>query len=61
MDIKFWLGYVSEWLGVVAVVMIAAISPLLKKVKPITFRYARREATYALSLFAIIYIIASPV
>jgi membrane protease YdiL (CAAX protease family) len=57
-DTKFWLGYLSEWLGVIAVVMIAAISPLLKKVKPIAFRYAKREATYALSLFAVIYIIA---
>jgi len=48
----------SEWLGVVAVVMIAGVSPLLKKIKPIMFRFPRREATYALSLFAVSYILA---
>jgi membrane protease YdiL (CAAX protease family) len=57
-DIKFWLGYVSEWLGAVAVVMIAGASPLLKKVRRIEFRFARRDATYALSLFAVIYMAA---
>lgn len=55
MDIKFWLGYVSEWLGAIAVVMIAAVSPLLKKVRRIEFRFPRREATFALTLFALIY------
>ena len=58
MDTTFWLGNLSEWLGVIAVVMIAAISPLLKKIKPIIFRFARREATYALTLFLVIYILA---
>lgn len=58
MDHKYWLGYLSEWLGVVAVVMIAGISPLLKKVRRIDFRYPRREATFALSVFAICYLIA---
>lgn len=58
MDLKYWLGYLSEWLGVIAVVMIAGISPLLKKVSPLGFRYPNREATYALSLFAVVYIIA---
>ena len=58
MELNFWLGNLSEWLGVVAVVMIAGISPLLKKVRPLTFRYPTREATYALSLFAVIYIFA---
>lgn len=58
MDLKYWLGYLSEWLGVIAVVMIAGISPLLKKIRPLGFRYPNREATYALSLFAVVYIIA---
>lgn len=58
MDLKFWLGYLSEWLGVIAVVMIAGTSPLLRKVRPLDFRYPNREATYALSLFAVVYIIA---
>ena len=35
LDIKFWLGYASEWLGVIAVTMIAGVSPLLKKVRQI--------------------------
>lgn len=58
MDIKFWLGYLSEWLGAIAVVMIAAVSPLLKKIRRIEFRYPRRDATFALSLFALIYFFA---
>jgi membrane protease YdiL (CAAX protease family) len=58
MDLKYWLGYLSEWLGVLAVVMIAGTSPLLKKRRPLGFRYPNREATYALSLFAVVYIIA---
>ncbi len=58
MDVKFWLGYVSEWLGAVAVIMIAGASPLLKKIRQIEFRYARRDTTYALSLFAVAYLAA---
>lgn len=58
MDIKFWLGYASEWLGAVAVTMIAGISPLLKKVRQIEFRFPQREGTFALSLFALIYLVA---
>jgi len=58
MDVKYWLGFLSEWLGAVAVVMIAGVSPLLKKIRLIEFRFPRREATYSLSLFAICYVIA---
>ena len=58
MDIKFWLGYASEWLGAIAVTMIAGVSPLLKKVRQIEYRFPQREATFALSLFALIYLIA---
>ncbi len=58
MDTAFWVGNLSEWLGVIAVMMIAGVSPLLKKIKPIEFRFPRREATYALSLFAVIFFFA---
>ncbi len=58
MDLTGWLGYVIEWMGAVAVIMIAGVSPLLKRIKPIQFRYPRREASYALSLFAVIYLLA---
>lgn len=58
MELNFWLGYVSEWLGAVAVVMIAAISPMLKRIRRIEFRFPRREATFALSLFVLVYFIA---
>lgn len=58
MDIKYWVGFLSEWLGVVAVVMIAGVSPLVKKVRRIDFRFPKREATFSLSLFAVCYLIA---
>jgi membrane protease YdiL (CAAX protease family) len=58
LDLKYWLGFVSEWLGVIAVVMIAGASPLLKNIRQIEFRFPRREATFSLSLFALIYLIA---
>ena len=58
MDLKYWLGFLSEWLGVVAVVMIAGTSPLLKNIRRIEFRYTKRAATYSLSLFALSYLIA---
>jgi len=57
-DLKFWLGYLSEWLGVIAVVMIAGTSPMLKKIRRIEFRYPRREATFALIFFALIFFFA---
>jgi membrane protease YdiL (CAAX protease family) len=57
-DLKFWLGYLSEWLGVIAVVMIAGISPMIKKIRRIEFRYPRRDATFALILFAVIFFFA---
>lgn len=58
MDLTYWLGYCIQWISTAAVVMIAGISPALKRIKPIQFRYPRREATYALSLFALIYLLA---
>lgn len=58
MDVNFWLGNLSEWLGVVAVVMIAGISPMLKKTHVVDFLYPKREANYAFFLFALIYVFA---
>lgn len=58
MDKLAWLGYGIEWMGVIAVVMIAGTSPLLKNVRRIDFRFPRREATFALSVFALSYLIA---
>lgn len=53
-----WLGYVIEWMGAIAVVMIAGTSPLFKSIRRIDFRFPRREATFALSVFALCYLIA---
>ena len=53
-----WLGNLSEWLGVVAVVMIAGVSPMLKKIRLVEFRFPQREANFAFSLFALIYVFA---
>lgn len=58
MDKLAWLGYLIEWMGVFAVVMIAGTSPLLRNIRRIDFRYPRREATFALSVFALCYLIA---
>ncbi len=53
-----WLGYVIEWMGAIAVVMIAGTSPLFKSIRRIDFRFPRRESTFALSVFALCYLIA---
>jgi membrane protease YdiL (CAAX protease family) len=58
MDKLAWLGYAIEWMGAIAVVMIAGTSPLLKNIRRIDFRFPRREATFALSVFALCYLIA---
>ncbi len=53
-----WLGNLSEWLGVVAVVMIAGVSPILQKIRRIEFQFPQREANFALTLFVLIYVFA---
>lgn len=58
MDLKYWLGNLSEWLGVIAVVMIAGVSPSLKRVRRIDFKYPQREANIAFTLFVLIYVFA---
>lgn len=57
-DAKFWLGHLSEWLGVIAVVMIAGTSPMVKRIRRIEFRYPRRDATFALIVFALMFFFA---
>jgi len=57
-DWTLWLGNLSEWLGVIAVVMIAGISPMLKKVRHVDFRFPQRESTFAFTLFVLIYVFA---
>lgn len=58
MDLKFWLGFASEWLGAIAVTMIAGVAPIFKKVRQIEYRFPQREATFALSVFALVYLVA---
>lgn len=45
-------------MGAFAVVMIAGTSPLLKLIRRIDFRFPLREATFALSVFALSYFLA---
>ncbi len=45
----------SEYIGVIAVVMIAALSPGLAKRRPLIFQFPRREGVVALSLFILIF------
>lgn len=54
----YWLGNLSEWLGVIATVLIVGVSPLVKRMKRIEFKYVQREFTYALVLFVLIYVFA---
>ncbi len=45
----------AEYIGVVAVVMIGAISPGFAKRRPLIFKYPRREGLVSLSLFVLIF------
>ncbi|MEW6649347.1 MAG: CPBP family glutamic-type intramembrane protease [Chloroflexota bacterium] len=47
-----WVGLLSEALGVVAVTMLLGISPRIRSVAPLGFRYPRREGWVALGLAA---------
>ncbi len=53
MDSRTLILTLSEWLGVVAVLMLAGLSPRLS-VPPVGFKYPRREGIVALSLFGLI-------
>ncbi len=58
MDLKYWLGNISEWLGMVAVVMIVGVSPMAKRMRRIEFKYPKREINFALTLFSVLYVFA---
>lgn len=51
------LPLLPEWLGAVAVLMLATLSPRFKR-PPLVFKYARRDGMLALSGFAIIMVLA---
>lgn len=52
MNLNPLLGQLSEWLGVIAVSMLAAISPRFQR-RPIVFKFNRREVLISLGLFAL--------
>jgi membrane protease YdiL (CAAX protease family) len=56
MDIDTILLIAAEWIGVVAVGMLAGLSPLLQKVRPLQFLFPRREASVTLSTNAILFV-----
>jgi membrane protease YdiL (CAAX protease family) len=51
------ISQLSEWLGVVAVAMIAGTSDRFKR-KPLVFRFARRELLYSFGLYTLILVLA---
>lgn len=53
MDVNSLIAQLSEWLGVVAVAMLAGISPRFQR-RPLVFVYPRRELAVSFSLFALI-------
>jgi membrane protease YdiL (CAAX protease family) len=53
MDFNLLALNISEWLGIVAVMMLARLSPRLN-IPAVGFRYPRREGMVALFLFALI-------
>jgi membrane protease YdiL (CAAX protease family) len=56
MDTKFLLLTLSEWMGVIAVVMLLSLSKRYKY-KPVGFLYPRREGIVALSLFLLTWLL----
>ncbi len=53
MDLRFYIAFLSEWLGAVGTAWLLSISPRFQK-PPIGFLYARRDGLAALSLYAVI-------
>ncbi|NLG99670.1 MAG: CPBP family intramembrane metalloprotease [Chloroflexi bacterium] len=53
MDFRYFIGFISEWLGAISVAWILSISPRFQK-PVIGFKYARRDGIVAISLFALI-------
>lgn len=58
MTLNQWVALASEMLGVIAVTMLLTISPRFKQMRPLVFRYPRREGTVSLVLFAGLFLIA---
>ncbi len=48
----------AEWIGVIALGMLAGLSPQIQKTKPLQFLFPRREASVTFSLNAAIFIFA---
>lgn len=48
---------ISEWLGVIAVVLLLAANPRFKK-RALVFKYPEREALFALALYGVILVLA---
>jgi len=56
MDTDTILLSIAEWIGVVAVGMLAGLSPQLRKVRPLQFLFPRREASVTLSVNAVMFV-----
>jgi membrane protease YdiL (CAAX protease family) len=52
-DTRFWVANLSEWLGVVAVVMILVTSKRFVR-RPVVFKYPQRELIALLGVYAVI-------
>lgn len=55
MNITSYIGFISEWLGAIAVTWLLSLSPRFQK-PPVGFRYPRRDGLVALSLSVLIII-----
>jgi membrane protease YdiL (CAAX protease family) len=53
LSINYYVGFISEWLGAIAVAWLLGLSPRLQG-PPVGFRYPRREGFVSLSLFGLI-------
>lgn len=53
MDLRYYAAFVSEWLGVIGIAWLFSLSPRFQKPQ-VGFKYARRDGTFALILYALI-------
>lgn len=53
MDIRYYIGFLSEWLGVIAIAWLLGLSPRFQQPQ-VGFKYARRDGTFALLLYALV-------
>jgi membrane protease YdiL (CAAX protease family) len=56
MDKDLLILIAAEWIGVIAVGMLAGLSPKLQKVRPLQFLFPRREASVTFSTNAIMFV-----